>query len=222
MHLNAATISLRICNDVRVRVPSDLRLMTPYILHEQNDWFEEEIQFLRSFIRPGMNVVDIGANYGVYTLTIAKLIGESGKIWAFEPTSDTADCLKQSISDNNFKNINLVQAGLSDKIRKAKFYTGSNAELNSLHKESVPEGNFETILLLTLDHCRKKYQWTDIDFIKLDAEGEESNILRKGKHTLSTLSPLIMYELKHGEKLNIPLINLFKKISITVTAWSLA
>lgn len=200
---------MKICNDVTIHVPDSLQLMTPYVLQEQKDWFEDEIKFLRSYIKPGMKVLDIGANYGVYTLSIAKLAGESGKIWAFEPTSTTAEYLKKSIRDNNFSNIELIQAGLSDRIGKAKLFTSPNAELNSLHKESVGGENSESIMLLTLDHCKKKYGWVDIDFIKLDAEGEEKNILKKGKNTLSALSPLIMYELKHGEKVNTPLINLF-------------
>ena len=79
--------------------------MTTFILLEQNDWFEDEIKFIRHFIKPGMSVVDIGANYGLYTLTIADLLGNSGKIWAFEPTEATSDCLRESISFNKFNNV---------------------------------------------------------------------------------------------------------------------
>ncbi|MFZ5771588.1 MAG: FkbM family methyltransferase [Thermodesulfobacteriota bacterium] len=204
--------SIKIINDINVTVPASLQLMTPYVLHEQNDWFEDEIKFLRTFIKPGMQVIDIGANYGLYTLTVAKLIGDQGKIWAFEPTQATAACLKQSISHNNFTNIELIQAGLSDQIKKAKFFTGANSELNSLSKESVSGEQHETVLLLTLDHCAKKYDWRDIDFIKLDAEGEESRIVKKGRKFLSAQSPLIMFELKHGEQVNLFLINSFKKL----------
>jgi len=210
MNLNISTTTTKITNDIDVTVPSSLQLMTPYVLREQNDWFEDEIKFVRTFIKAGMKVVDIGANYGLYTLTIAKIIGDSGKIWAFEPTANTSACLRQSIANNNFKNIELIQAGLSDQIKKAKFYTDQNSELNSLSKVSLAGGQHETVLLLTLDHCAKKYNWADIDFIKLDAEGEESNILKKGKSFLGSASPLIMFELKHGDKFNLALVNRFE------------
>lgn len=212
MNWNNSTDNIKIINDINVTVPASLHLMTPYVLHEQNDWFEDEIKFLRTFIKSGMKVLDIGANYGLYTLSIAKIIGDQGTIWAFEPTAATAACLKKSISNNNFNNIELIEAGLSNKIKKAKFFTSPNSELNSLSKELVSGNQHETVLLLTLDHCAKKYHWLDIDFIKLDAEGEENNILKAGKKMLSSMSPLIMFELKHGDKVNISLINRFKKL----------
>ncbi|MBU0481459.1 MAG: FkbM family methyltransferase [Proteobacteria bacterium] len=212
MNLNNRTASITIVDNIQVTVPASLQLMTPYVLHEQGDWFEDEIKFLRTFIKPGMKIIDIGANYGLYTLTLAGIAGDQGKVWAFEPTGATVSCLRKSIADNGFNNIELIQAGLSDKIRKANFFTGPNSELNSLSKESVAGNQQETVLLLTLDHCAKKYQWGDIDFIKLDAEGEESNILKKGRSFLSSSSPLIMFELKHGEKVNLSLINRFESL----------
>lgn len=206
MNSNNSTYSIKIVNDINVTVPASFQLMTPYVLREQNDWFEDEIKFIRTFVKSGMKIIDIGANYGLYTLTIAKIIGDQGKIWAFEPTTTTAACLKQSISENKFNNIELIQAGLSDRIGKAKLFTTQNSELNSLSNEVSSGNSHETILLFTLDHCSNEYRWKDIDFIKLDAEGEEINILKKGKKFLSSASPLIMFELKHGKNINLPLI----------------
>ena len=96
-------------NDVTIVAPRSHRLMTPFVLKEQNDWFEDEIKFLRHYIRDGMKILDIGANYGVYALTMAKLIGPSGRLWAFEPTASTASYLAEGIKANKFKNIKLLQ-----------------------------------------------------------------------------------------------------------------
>lgn len=206
------TTTIVITNGINVVVPESPCLMTHYILQEQGDWFEDEINFVRHFIKPGMKAIDIGANYGLYALSIATIIGESGKLWAFEPTQATSDCLRKSISSNNLNNIMLIQSALSNKTGQAKFYTAPNAEINSLSSDATPGHQHETILLMTLDQCLEKYKWEDIDFIKLDAEGEEGNILKKGKTALSKLTPLIMYELKHGRAVNISLINRFKSL----------
>lgn len=200
------TVQLPITGGIRVTVPDDSGLMTNYVLREQQDWFEDEIKFVREYIKPGMNAIDIGANYGLYTLTIASKIGETGKLWSFEPTERTAACLRASIEDNHFKNIRLIQAGLSNKTGKAKFFTSPNSEMNSL--SAVHDGgSTETITLLTLDSCLQQYKIHDVDFMKIDAEGEEANILKKAKNTLSQNSPLIMFELMHGSSINTALLN---------------
>jgi protein O-GlcNAc transferase len=161
-------------------------------------------------MKPGMRVVDIGANYGVYTLSIAKIVGDSGRVWAFEPTKATASCLSSSILQNEFTNVELVRAGLSDRCGEASFYTSPNSELNSLSQVATGSDQFETIELQTLDFCCEKFGWDRVDFIKLDAEGEEVNILKGGQVFLSSASPLIMYELKHGSSINLLLINSFE------------
>ncbi len=206
------TTGITITGNIKVIVPASTQYMTTFVLQEQRDWFEDEIHFVRHFIKPGMNVIDIGANHGLYTLTFANIIGDSGKVWAFEPTMATAELLRMSIKENRFNNVTLIQSGLSDKAGTAELYTSPNSELNSLSKEAVPGEMHETISLKTLDECLQEYNWSSIDFIKLDAEGEEDNILKAGIKMLTDLSPLIMFELKHGENVNLPLINRFRSM----------
>lgn len=208
-HADDTCLRVKINGDILVCVPSSIEFMTPYILLEQEDWFEEEIHYIRKLMREGMKVIDIGANYGLYTLTMSKIIGSSGMIWAFEPTSLTADFLRKSIQTNGLKNITLLQAGLSDKKGTAKISLNANPELNTVTDEPASGGRYETVELLTLDECYHLYGWDNIDFIKLDAEGQEHNIIKGGKQFLTSQSPLIMFELKHGENVNIEIIRDF-------------
>jgi len=209
--LTPNTTSINITGNIKVTVPASPKLMTTYILSEQHDWFEDEIKFIRFYIKPGMKVVDVGANYGCYSLSIAGIIGDSGRVWAIEPTDATASCLRASIELNKFTNVDLIQAGLSIKSGHAELFTSENSELNSLSDDAGTNNQHETIKLLTLDQCMELYGWNDIDFIKLDAEGEEINILKGGESMLASMSPLIMFELKHGSKVNIPLIEQFSQ-----------
>ena len=211
MKLDTTYITLN--NGTKICAPADKRLMTNYVLKEQGDWFEDEIHFVRAFIKPEMQTLDIGANYGLYSTAIANNLGEKGQLWCFEPTQNTADALRNTIKENNLDDrIELIQAGLSDHSGQATFFTSPNAELNSLTETNSTLGEKQTIDLLTLDQCFEKYQWKTLDFIKLDAEGEELNILKAGKKTLSECSPLIMFELKHGDEVNTPLITAFKAL----------
>lgn len=205
-------LSITVRGGIQVCVPRSLDLMTPYVLIEQEDWFENEITFIRKILHQGMRVIDIGANYGLYTLTASRLVGCSGRVWAFEPTSSTAEYLRKSIALNHMTNIELVQAGLSDRKGTAMITLNSNSELNAVTELTDTGGRYETIELTSLDECKTVYGWEDIEFIKLDAEGQERNIVRGGRCFLSAHSPLIMFEHKHGDEINTGLIDDFSAL----------
>jgi FkbM family methyltransferase len=204
------TTLLTMVDGVRVVVPDSLDLITPYVLREQQDWFEDEIRFLRKILRAGQQVIDIGANYGVYTLSMAHAVGPKGKVWAFEPASSTADLLAQSIAANGFSHVILEKSALSSEIGSARLSLNDHSELNELIRDGSggTSGN-EVVPLTTLDDCLKQYEWKDIAVVKIDAEGEEANILKGGRAFFSALSPLIEYEVKAADTLHLELIDAF-------------
>jgi FkbM family methyltransferase len=207
-----ASTALMMANGVRVVVPDVLSCITTYVLCEQGDWFEDEIKFLRRLLQPGQRVIDIGANYGVYALSAAKLVGPAGRVWAFEPASGTARHLAEGIAVNGFSQLTLIQSALSDKTGTARLSLKVSAELNELVRDHQPEGNAETVSLTTLDESREAHGWRDIAFVKLDAEGEEVNILRGGSRFLAEESPLIQYEIRAGVDLNLTLVRHFERL----------
>ncbi len=196
---------------VRICVPDDVRLMTPYVLLEQGDWFEDEIRFVRRLIRPGMRVLDIGANYGCYAMSIAKRLDGKGRLWAFEPASSTAGFLERSIQANRFGNVFLVRAALSSQAGTARLSLDANSELNAL-SHGTNQGPSEEVKLTRLDDCIEQYGWNGMDFVKMDAEGEEVRILEGGCDFFTRFSPLVMFELKHGNEVNHGLIEAFQRL----------
>jgi FkbM family methyltransferase len=207
-----SSITLRLHDDVQVVVPNSLDLITPYVLQEQEDWFEDEIKFLRCLLQPGQKIIDIGANYGVYTLSMAKTVGDTGNIWSFEPASSTASFLAAGIKANDFKQIVLEQSALSSACGEAKLSLNTNSELNSLVHENSSSDNTETVPLVTLDVCMDRYNWQEIEFVKIDAEGEEANILQGGQRFFSELSPLVQYEIKAGFDIHLELVQNFAEM----------
>lgn len=203
-------IDLQICDGVAVNVPNSLDLITPYVLQEQLDWFEDEIKFVRTFLKAGDRVLDIGANYGVYALSMANIVGPHGHVWAFEPASSTTAHLARSIDRNGLGQITLINAALSNRQGTAQLGLCQNSELNSLQMETGQQYGTESVELMTLDLALDHFSWRGITFVKLDAEGEEGRILEGGAHFLSEESPLIMYELKHGNAVNTQLIRQFE------------
>ena len=205
--------ALTISNGVQVVVPDSLDLITPYVLYEQHDWFEDEIKFLRHLLQPGQKVIDIGANYGVYTLSMAQVVGPNGYVWAFEPASTTADFLAEGIAANHFDHITLERSALSNtKNGTAQLSLNQNSELNELLRDGRQADASETVPLVTMDDRMSAYGWRDIDFVKIDAEGEEGNILKGGGRFFSELSPLVQYEVKAGDKVHMELVQAFAEL----------
>lgn len=208
-YLDQAVREVSLPLGISICVPDDLTLMTPYVLLEQGDWFEDEIHFVRRLAAPGMAAVDIGANYGIYTLTLAAIAGPTGRVWAFEPASETAALLARSLERNRFEQVELVRAALSDHEGEARLSTHANAELNTLHGTAA---DGEQVPLTTLDACLGRFSPRQVAFVKLDAEGEEANIIRGGARFFAQQSPLVMFELKHGAAFETALVENFAAI----------
>ncbi len=210
------TTTHTLLDGVRIVTPDSLELITPYVLREQQDWFEDEIKFLRHLLQPGQKVIDIGANYGVYALSMAKAVGPTGQVWAFEPGSSTAGLLAEGIAANGFAQVTLVQSALSSASGTAQLSLSPHSELNALvHDLAETTEETETVSLVTLDECLETYCWQDIEVVKIDAEGEEANILKGGERFFAWLSPLVQYEIKAGADLHTHLIESFAALGYT-------
>jgi FkbM family methyltransferase len=204
------SLTVSIADDVRVVVPDSLDLITPFVLLEQQDWFEDEIRFLRQALRPGQQVLDIGANYGVYTLSMAKTVGPAGRVVAFEPASETARLLAAGIAANGFAHVRLERAALSSEIGQAQLSLNQDSELNALVRGAAAQaGASETVPVTTLDEALMRNGWQTIDFVKIDAEGEEANILRGGVRFFRDLSPLVQYEIRADAAVHLGLVDQF-------------
>ncbi|HEY9613465.1 FkbM family methyltransferase [Allocoleopsis sp.] len=201
--------------DVKLCVKNDLSNLTTYVLLEQGDWFEPELAFIRKLIIPGMHILDIGANHGVYTLAMAKLLQGQGQVTAYEPASSVVSLLQKSVAANALTTVQIVNAGLSNREGKATLFLAANSELNSCQQSSSHQLQ-ETIQLLTLDGELVKRGWQTIDFIKLDAGGEESKILAGGQRFLTDHTPLVMFEFASGNQSNLLLIQLFQKLGYDI------
>lgn len=208
----AEPITLTLVDGARIVVPDSLNLITPYVLMEQQDWFEDEIRFLRGLIGRGCKVIDIGANYGIYTLCMAKVVGAEGFVWAFEPSSNCSSFLRRSVLVNGFNHVLVEQSAVSSECGTGRLALNDQSEMNALVRLDESPSASEKVSLVTLDDGLLRYGWNDIDLLKIDAEGEELNILKGGRKFLADLSPLIQYELKLGEDLNLELVREFTNL----------
>lgn len=75
---------------------------------------EPELAVLGLFVKPGACVVDAGANFGVYTKTLAELVGPSGRVYSIEPVPDTFDILTSNVARLGLRNVVPMKCAVSD------------------------------------------------------------------------------------------------------------
>lgn len=191
-------LTLAMPDGARIVVPDDLTISTTYVLLEQQDWFEDEIRFLRAALQPGMRAIDAGANFGVYTLALAQCVGAQGRVWAVEPGEQAANYLERSIATNGFGHVDLVRCALSRADGSGFLQTGITPELRRL----VRDGSSAAVAIRSLDSLAAERGIDRVDFVKIDVEGEESNVLAGAAGFLQRESPLLMIEFWGDKKFN--------------------
>jgi FkbM family methyltransferase len=191
-------LSLRMRDGTHIVVPSSLDAITTYVILEQEKWFEKEIAFVARWLRPGMTAIDIGANLGAYSLPMARLVGPEGQVFCYEPATETCRLLALSKAKNRADNLQIIQAALSDREREGHLVQGASSELNTLEGS----GPGERVRISSLDAEEKTSNWGLVDFLKIDAEGEEQRILAGAESFFAKRSPLVMFEVKAAEKQN--------------------
>ena len=135
--LNA--IELKLSDAVTLAVPESLQSITAYVLLEQERWFEKEMDFLRHWLRPGMTVIDIGANLGVYSVPMARLVGQTGHVFAYEPGSEARRLLERNRELNAAVNLDISPLALSDRERDGRLVFGGSSELYGLGDSGAGE-----------------------------------------------------------------------------------
>lgn len=188
-------ITLQLADGTAILVPRSLDAITTYVLLEQEAWFEKEASFVPLLLSPGATVIDIGANLGVYSLPMARGVGAKGRIFAYEPASETRAMLEKSAARNGFRNLEIIAAALSNAPGEAHLGHGRSSELHSL---SAGGDNGERVRITTLDAEDTSRKWDAIDFVKIDAEGEEIRILEGARDFFARHSPVVMFEVKSG------------------------
>ena len=207
--------TLRTRSGTMLCVPGSLSSLTTFVLLEQESWFEPEIAWLPRLLLGGERVLDIGANHGVYTVEIARMLGPRGHVWAFEPTLSPRQRLQSSVTANGLsERVTVVDAGLAERDGQASFATQANSELNSSSGTGTER---ETVQLLTLDgYLQRHASGRRIDFVKLDAEGDELRVLAGGNRFFTEQSPVVMFEFKHGNTHNIELVEAWRALGYDI------
>jgi FkbM family methyltransferase len=145
-----------------------------------------EVSTLRSLIRPGMVIADIGANIGFYTLQMANWVGPAGRILAFEPDPYIFRQLERRVRASQLSNIDVHQLALSDRTGNATLYSSAYNRADNRLAASHVESNVEAsdVQVRRLDDFLAANGSPGIDAFKIDVQGSEAQVLRGAQETL--------------------------------------
>jgi FkbM family methyltransferase len=152
-------------------------------------------QYLAGCVQPGMTVIDVGANFGYYTLLFAEAVGETGHVIAVEPNPDAVALLTQSVLLNGYADhTRIVPQALSAAAGPKLLYLPDGEPKNATLVDCVglPGGRTVEVSSATLDDvaltCPK------VDLVKIDAEGSEQEIVAGMRGLIERDKPILVLE----------------------------
>jgi len=152
-----------------------------------------EVEFLKSIAKKGMHAIDIGANIGITSVVIAKIIRREGRLCSFEPVPEYCGILKDNISSNGLANVKVHRLAVTDRVGRAPFFQkGSSSGIvfeEGARRLEVSTTNIDRFLY------DEKMERTDL--INMDCEGSELLVLRGAKETLRKNKVNIFCEIHH-------------------------
>lgn len=178
-------------------------------LARRGRWVEPEMLGLRDLVKPGNVCFDIGAAAGLYTLELSKLAGPEGQVYSFEPVPFAHPMLTRLLGGRSSENVRhhafalgvepgqgvmSVPVGRHGPVTGRSFLDadctgpGSNAEFQGQIGVDVE--------VQTLDGVCAAAELTRLDFIKIDVEGAELQVLKGGQASIERFMPALLVEIE--------------------------
>lgn len=165
-------------------------------------YFEEELTYaIIELLKEGDTFIDIGSHFGYYTIVASSIVGKNGNVHSFEPTKSTYNILKSNVQNrkNTLINNNAVWSSNTEILFKdfgimhSAFNSAYLPRLTENMKNILPEIKEYPVKAISLDdYC--EYNKITPDFIKIDAESAEFEILKGMNKILTSQQPVISLE----------------------------
>ncbi len=166
-------------------------------LHEYAEFSEGEVEVFSQAVKPGHVVLEVGANIGAHTVWFAKAVGPSGAVMAFEPQRLVFQTLCANIAINSLPNVHCLNVAVGS----------SPGQLNVPVLDARIENNFgglglgsytsgEIVPVITIDGMKI----SRCNFLKIDVEGMELEVLEGAAKTIARLRPALYVENDRPEK----------------------
>ena len=148
-----------------------------------------ETGLIKKEVKKGDVVLDIGAHIGYYTLIFARLVGDQGKVFAFEPDPTNFTLLTKNVAANNYKNVVLVQKAVSNQTGTVRLYLSPQDTADHRIYNSNDGRQSIEVADIRLDDYFQDFG-EKVDFVKMDIQGAEGKAIQ-GMSNLLTMNDSI-------------------------------
>lgn len=157
-------------------------------------------EVLREIIKPGYHVIEAGACWGYYTIYLSKLVGNLGKVYAYEPQTEAFRILTENLKLNHCENVICYNKALMNSQNEI---TIRRKEGNLLFSSTAK--NFEEFYVEEMAEAVRldDFKLAKCDVLRVDIEGAEYSLIEGSEKTIKKLSPIIIIEIfKRGLQAN--------------------
>jgi FkbM family methyltransferase len=174
----------------RFETPTADRLL--YVWLHRLGMMGSERAFLQEHVRPGMVVADIGANIGLYTYLLSRCVADSGFVYSFEPAPELFAALTRNCDINGVRNVALHSLALGARsdtliLKRSLVNSGDNRLSEGGARGAVGD---VTVPVRALDEL---LAGRSLDFVKIDVQGWEFEVLKGMRNTLAASSDVQIY-----------------------------
>lgn len=161
-------------------------------------WYEHGATIIcKNLIKPGMNILDIGADVGYFARIFSQSTGPAGKVWAFEPHPQSYEMLKKNVSHLPYQNVIPVNKAAAEKKSTVTLFSTTMPAKHSLLNISSDGRSLHVkkkllVQSVSIDELLEQYGNPSIQFVKIDIEGSELKALDGMKKTIARSPDLAM------------------------------
>lgn len=162
-------------------------------------WEPEVVRAISGSVLPGMTAFDLGAHGGFFTLLLSKAVGRKGKVIAFEPLPANFRVLEENVRLNSTENVTVERQAVTSQTGQFRLDVPAlESSLLAGPYQDDDERGRTLVAATSLDEYvfQKEIR---VDFIKIDVEGAEDDVLRGARRTLETFHPMMVIELHNLE-----------------------
>jgi len=151
---------------------------------------KDTVALCKKVIKPGMNIIDVGAHIGYYSILFSNLIGKNGTVYAFEPEPKHFEFLKKNVQ--GYSNTKIILKAVSNKSSIVEFYVSKGKTgCDSLFPADFREEKIR-VNTITLDSFISEIGFPEINLVKIDIEGAEPYAIAGMKKLLNLNKDLML------------------------------